>query len=77
MTFEIKKNNNWASLLINDTLHLLLNTTKLVGVQSWKYKEEFTIEFYFDTYSFISVYQEEGIWSGILNLINTNLFTIS
>lgn len=63
MSISLKENNEWIRIFINEILHLMFKKKDFMGLQSWKFKEEYNIQFYLkDSKDILCSYDNEEIW---------------
>ncbi len=78
MKCSVKNQDNKIEILIDDTPHLILKRSELIGIQSWIEGEEhktYYIEFYFQTRDILAEYNEKEKWQSVLkSLDKENLF---
>lgn len=63
---------NFFRILIHGNLHLAVDTTKLIGLQTWYYNPNFMyVEYYFkDGTKMKSEYNSEDLWMEVVKELN-------
>lgn len=73
INFKISFNN--LKIYFDNILHLKIDINKLVGIQSWKRKHKYFIEYTFDNNTTIECeYDSRDKWEKILKYLDENDF---